>query len=135
MVHFKVLKLIREALESVQSVTSVIDNAATRLELYYGRIHLVVAQENRIADYFWELRGRLARTFTIIIMDYKMKFETIRYREKSVEFYGQRGISWHDSVVILRREHDDATVSDDLGTILLDHIAENYNAQDSWAVL
>lgn len=122
-------------MESVPSVKYVIYNAALRFKLSCEHIHRAVAQENRIAEYFREFLERSAHTYAIIIMDYKKIFEPIRYSETSVELCGKRGISWHGSVVLFHREHDEATVGDDLGTIALNHIAENENAQDSWAVL
>lgn len=35
----------------------------------------------------------------IITLDYKMKFEPKKYRQKSSEWYGRKGISWHGTVV------------------------------------
>lgn len=75
-----------------------------------------------------------ARSCEIFMMDYKMKFEPIRFWETSVEFYGKRGIQCHGTVVLFRMEDDEKTVGDDLGTLVFDHSVENENSQDSWAV-
>lgn len=87
------------------------------------------------SDYFSELRMRPARSCEIVIMGYKMKLEQITFRETSVEFYGKRGISWYETVVLFRREDENNTVGDDFGALVLEHITEKDNAQDSWVVV
>lgn len=46
-------------------------------------------------------------------MDWAMKFNQMRYREKQAEWYGKREISWHVSCIISRPEegHDVEMVS------------------------
>lgn len=35
----------------------------------------------------------------IVLLDYKMKFEPIRYREKTTEFFGKKGIAGHGAAI------------------------------------
>ena len=57
-----------------------------------------------------------------------MKMETIRYREKTVECFGKRGMSWHGAVIF----YSDG--EDGLQTLVLDHILETDTKQDRMAV-
>lgn len=36
----------------------------------------------------------------LLVMDWAMKFQQLRYREKQSDWYGKRGLSWHISTVI-----------------------------------
>lgn len=65
----------------------------------------------------------------MIRMDYKMKFEPVRYRESSMEFFGKRGMSWNGSVVLFRSAEDGGPSDGDgkhkedhLRRLFLDHI-------------
>ncbi|KAJ0389468.1 hypothetical protein P43SY_011890 [Pythium insidiosum] len=35
----------------------------------------------------------------IVLIDFKMKLEPLYYREKTVEHYGKRGMTWHGALV------------------------------------
>jgi hypothetical protein len=36
----------------------------------------------------------------VILLDYKMKFEPVYFREKTVDHYGKKGISWHGAMIL-----------------------------------
>ena len=36
----------------------------------------------------------------LLVMDWAMKFQQLRYREKQSDWFGKRGLSWHISTVI-----------------------------------
>lgn len=97
-----------------------------------------------------------AETFAVLTIDYKMKYEPKKYREKSYDFYGRRGISWHGTVVtyvpkpteteLTRSEgHGQTPRSDGQGGkrpkdiqikhLYYDHICRNTSKQDAYAVL
>ena len=38
----------------------------------------------------------------LVLMDWAMKFNQMKYREKQAEWYGKRGMSWHISCIILK---------------------------------
>lgn len=40
----------------------------------------------------------------LVLMDWAMKFNQMRYREKQAEWYGKREISWHVSCIISKPE-------------------------------
>ena len=46
----------------------------------------------------------LDETSALITMDWAMKFQCQKYREKQAEWFGKRGLSWHVSSVILKTE-------------------------------
>ena len=36
----------------------------------------------------------------LLVLDYKMKFERMHHREKTVDHYGKKGISWHGAMAM-----------------------------------
>lgn len=72
-----------------------------------------------------ELHGmetRPARISAILIMDYLMKWASIRYHESSLYFYRKHGISWCDVVVLLHHKKKEEEVSVDLKTLVMGHL-------------
>lgn len=63
--------------------------------LYLGHQHRCKNQEDRIAEVFEDLSNHPLKFNLVILVDYKTKLEPIRYREKTTEFFGKKGISWH----------------------------------------
>ena len=45
----------------------------------------------------------LDETSALITMDWAMKFQCQKYREKQSEWFGKRGLSWHVSSVVVKR--------------------------------
>lgn len=64
----------------------------------------------------------------LVLMDWAMKFNQMRYREKQAEWYGKRGISWHVSCIISKPEE-----GHDLEIVSYVHLL-NSCAQDWYAV-
>lgn len=75
-----------------QDVKDVLKDVQEKLLLYYGHQHRCYNQEKRISELFGELRSDTATSNAIVLMDYKMKFEPIRYREKTTEFFREKRI-------------------------------------------
>ena len=72
----------------------------------------------------------------LILIDYILKFEAIRFREKATEFFGKKDISWHRTVVFLTLESslsqndrdsntNNGAVERSMHTLLFDHILSN----------
>jgi hypothetical protein len=57
-----------------------------KLQLYFGHRIRVLAQREAID----ELLQRLPLDQALIVMDFKMKFEAMYYREKTLDFYGKK---------------------------------------------
>lgn len=134
LVPYKVLQDIWESLCAEVAHSGVIEFAAIRLRLYSSHMHLVIAWERRMAEYFHTMKGRQDRASEILIMDYKMKLEPIRYWKSSVELYGKRGISLHSAGVLYRREPEKGAVGDELESFAIYHIYRNDNFPDYWAL-
>jgi hypothetical protein len=78
-----------------------------KLQLYCRHRIQVLAQRKAID----ELLQRLPSDQAHITMDFKMMFEAIfYYREKTLDFYGKKGLSWHGGM-IYHRYTDDEKVS------------------------
>lgn len=50
-------------------------------------------QDRRIADVLHDVSRYEHGTRAVVLIDYEMKFESIRFREKSFEFYGKGACS------------------------------------------
>jgi hypothetical protein len=67
-----------------------------------------------------------------ITIDYKMKLDSIYYREKTVDHYGKRGMSWHGAM--FQYYTMDGNNSPKLEKYYMDHVIGNENKQDKIAV-
>lgn len=130
MVPCEVIEDIRKSLFCEPAHWAVIHYPTTLQRLYSGHLHRAISKERKIAEYFRHVKEIPARTSAIVIMDYEMKLEQIRYRESSVEFYGKRGMIWLGAVVLLHRQVNEDALGDYLGTLVLDHISTNDNGHD-----
>ena len=52
-----------------------------------------------------DLLQNLNTSEAIVVMDWAMKFQQMKFREKQSEWFGQRGLSWHRSNVICKDEN------------------------------
>ena len=73
----------------------------------------------------------------IIIIDFKMKFESKSSRESSVEHFGKRGIGWYGVAIIfyLWEADDDGNYSAVKYLVYIDQVIQDGNKQDAFAVL
>lgn len=46
----------------------------------------------------------LTTSEAIVVMDWAMKFQQMKFREKQSEWFGKRGLSWHISRIIFKDE-------------------------------
>ncbi|KAI9560512.1 hypothetical protein GHT06_011445 [Daphnia sinensis] len=72
----------------------------------------------------------------VLLIDYKMKFEPVYFREKTVDHYGKRGISWHGSMITFYT----CVCVDGVQTTVpnkfyMDHVVENESKQDVTSVI
>lgn len=113
----------------------VFDTTTELLALHAQNFHRAIAQEARIWYYVSLLKWRPAKTSAIILMDYKMKFQPILYRESSLGFYRKLGIIFHCTLVLFKSYFVDVAVADGMGTLVLYHIEINDNFKYFCAVL
>lgn len=78
----------------------------------------------------------------VVLLDYKMKFEPVRFQETSIEFYGKRGMRWYNSVAIYSRRptavsgNNPVTSTDsNLVMMVMDHISLNDSTKELCAVV
>ena len=76
-----------------------------------------------------------------MLADYKMKFEALLFREKTLEFFGMKDISGHGIVVIYlpvdvagSANHINGTGTELLSMLFYDHIVQGDSKQDVFAV-
>ena len=51
------------------------------------------------------LLQNLTTSEAIVVMDWAMKFQQIKFREKQSEWFGKRGLSWHISSIIFKDQN------------------------------
>lgn len=74
-------------------------------------------------------------TECVITIDYKMKLDPIYYREKTVDHFGKRGMSWHGAMLqYYTMEEMDGNRTPQLTKYYMDHVIDNGNKQDKLAV-
>ena len=57
-----------------------------------------------------EILESLDETSVLIVIDWAMKFQQTRFREKQSDWYGKRGLSWHVSSVVSKGVSSDTVV-------------------------
>lgn len=68
-----------------------------------------------------------------------MKYEPRKFRQKSSDWYGRKGMSWHDSVVTFRMVPGEQEEMGDNDTVKIknlyfDHVCKNDSSQTSFQV-
>jgi len=85
------------------SATDVIGDCIIKARLFMGHQLRVVNQQLAIEDinenmkHECEENGKLDKA--VLVIDFKMKLEPVYFREKTLEHYGKRGMSWHGALV------------------------------------
>lgn len=110
---------------------------------YMGHMLRALVKQKRIAEVMESARVGEFGKAAIAILDYKMKFEPLRFPKRSRGIYGTRGMSWHGSVVFHSRSlcyavHEaesgpDSTTDTELLIFLDCPVVRNCTTQDTWA--
>ncbi|KAL9970005.1 hypothetical protein ACROYT_G022307 [Oculina patagonica] len=75
-----------------------------------------------------DMLQNLDTTEAIVVLDWAMKFQQMKFREKQSDWFGKRGLSWHISSVVFREEkHQELEVQS------YAHLFDSCN-QDGYAV-
>lgn len=89
---FQFLKTIQSMIpESNTGAERALNNAAESVHLYMGHQIRRYAQDKKITEVRKTLRLAYPHKELIIVMDYEIKLEPIRWRETMATFYGNRG--------------------------------------------
>jgi hypothetical protein len=108
---FYIIQQLRNAIENSRNEDVKMQNSAiralegcnTKMLLFLGHRLRVMNQQVAIKNMFLGMEHRCEQNKTsdecVIVIDYKMKFEPCYFREKTVDHYGERGISWHGAMV------------------------------------
>ena len=128
-----------EDVEIQKSAIRALEGCNTKMLLFLGHRLRVMNQQVAIKNMFLGMEHRCEQNKTsdecVIVVDYKMKFEPCYYREKTVDHYGKRGISWHGAMVsYYAMEEVNGVQVPVLHKFYMDHIIENENKQDVTAV-
>ena len=112
-----------------------LEGCNTKMVLFLGHRLRVMNQQVAIKNMFLGMEHPCEQNNTsdecVIVVDYKMKFEPCYYREKTVDHYGKRGISWHGAMVsYYAMEEVNGVQVPVLHKFYMDHIIENENKQD-----
>lgn len=124
----------KDALEAVE-------DAIKRVHIFLGHEHRRAVQDRRIKGVFDEMKKGAPESHAIIVMDYKMKLEPVRWRGSMATFFGQRGMSWHGSVLFYRTGEEEQTkdprtgeLKENVSAMYMDHVCSNGRTQDRLAI-
>ena len=137
---FQILRNIEMNLEEKrEDIISALKEISHKTLLYMGHQHRCHNQEQRIASMFMDLNRDEGEKSVVILVDYKMKFEAIRFREKTTEFFGKKGMSWHGAVIFYKANDSainqtEAADTMELSNLFFDHLISNDMTQDCVAV-
>jgi hypothetical protein len=87
--------------DAIDNALVYIDDAHEKFMLYMGHQVRVVNQNKKLDEYDEALKNhccqeRNSQAICLsLIIDFKMKWEAMYQREKTIQNYGKRGISWH----------------------------------------
>lgn len=110
----------------------VVREAGKRFLLYFGHNHRVKVQQAALQDQLAQMKQGPMFHRVLIVMDWKMKFEPLWYRETMQAWFGKKGLSWHGAAVYyIYPDTDPANISaGDFSMLYLDQILENETCQD-----
>lgn len=122
-IPFQAFHLLRYNLSNTHH--DILSDSEQKAKLLMGHLLRVHNQRKRIQ----QLHDHLQTHDAMLVMDYKMKYEPVYFREKTVEHYGKRGMSWHGTMIY--------TIGSDMTKKIsyLDHISTGDSKQDWKAVL
>ncbi|PXF42201.1 hypothetical protein BWQ96_08069 [Gracilariopsis chorda] len=113
-------------------------NIRQRFFLYDAHLHRVFAHQNALETVCEEIVTQKRHYHALLLANYKMKFESLCYREKNIDFFGKKGISWHVTVVFYLSDDYGCEVESSylhhLSMLYHDHIVQGDTQQDGSAV-
>ena len=128
--------------DMIQDAITVCKDTETKLHLYMGHKMRCKNQQISIANIHKTMIQRLMDSdgkdiLSLVVADFKMKYEPQSSRETTLDHYGKRGIGWHGVHVMYYRleQVDDSTDKEAVKySIYLDQILSDGNKQDSMCV-
>lgn len=134
LVPFQVLDFLGKSVDKLSpDICESIAHAKSRLLIYMTNIQPALNQDKKSTEVMYILLNGVAENALLIIIDYKIKFEPVRFRETSSKFYNRSCMSLHGSVLFYRPYHcewalDDtppvANISEQC-TMVIDHVVNN----------
>jgi len=129
------LKRRVEGADTDSSTLQVVKDAHEKIKLFMGHRLRVLNQQKHLQKVADEMKQMCAdkgcSDEAIVVIDYKMKFDPQYFREKTVDHYGKRGMTWHGVIVRFWQMEQTSDGADAVETKLyFDHIAADDNKQD-----
>ena len=84
------------------------DYLQAKKHIFDWKAHILRSENQDLAKQ--DVLKSLDETSALISMDWAMKFQCQKYREKQSEWFGNRGLSWHVSSVVFKTRQDEPAV-------------------------
>lgn len=105
-----------------------------------GHVERADNEDRRVLEVVDSIRRGEMERAVLIVVEYNMKLEPILFRETSTAFFGKRGMSWHGSMLLYKKEagvparREDVISGnvEELSRRVIDHILKNGNTLDFW---
>lgn len=102
-ISFQMLENVPDAVAVASDhIEEDVGHAEESITLYMGHMYRDVSQDRRIAEVMDGIKQLEGGKKEDIIIEYKMKFEHLRFREMRAAFYGKRDMYWHGVVFNLQ---------------------------------
>jgi hypothetical protein len=126
--------------EPKSRVLEVLNDCEKKMLLYMAHRVRVLNQQRKIEALHEEMKldciSKKKTEKALLIIDFKMKYESKYYRGKTTEHFGKRGIGWHGIILqYYRYEEVNGEPRAVKVTLNLDQILQGSNKQDGAAVL
>lgn len=116
---------------------SVVEDGIQKIELFDGHRLRVTNQQRALDAILNRMSERAAHLEgldeALVVIDFKLKAEPIYFREKTLEHYGKREMSWHGAMVRFWAADEDGAAPSEQ-KIYFNHISSSDNKQDKEAV-
>ena len=84
------------------------DFLQAKKHIFDWKAHILRSENQDLAKQ--DVLKSLDETSALITMDWAMKFQCQKYREKQSEWFGKRGLSWHVSSVVFKTREEEPVV-------------------------
>ena len=85
------------------------DFLQAKKHIFDWKAHILRSENQDLAKQ--DVLRSLDATSALITMDWAMKFQCQKFREKQSEWFGKRGLSWHVSSVVLKQAEEPVVVT------------------------
>lgn len=82
-----------------EEIRNTFSDAKTQLKMHSLHVQRAAKQEKKIGEVMEDIRLGREESTVLIVIDYKTRFEPMRFCETCSDLYAKKGMSWHGRVL------------------------------------